>query len=216
MRGPEDRVHGREERARDQPVARHGEQDTGLAQQEHEENARDPDHRTERDEEHGDRKPANRERPRNRGVEVDLVVRDHAGQHGRHQDVEDRAEPERGDDRDRYVALRIAGLLGVGRDRVEADVGEEDVGGALEDAGDTVREEGMPVLRLDVAGAEADHEEDDHQPATTVTRSTTAAAGRLQIAPVWTQACVPGSKSIGVPVQRPGRVTPKRPRNEMK
>ena len=163
VRGPEDRVDRREERTRDQPVACHGEEDAGLAQQEHEENARDPDDRTERDEEHGDRKPPDRERPRHGGVEVDLVVRDHAGQHGRHQDVEDRAEPERGDDGDRYVALRIAGLLGVGRDGIEANVGEEDVGRALEDAGDTVGEEGVPVLRLDVAGPEADHEEDDHE-----------------------------------------------------
>ena len=30
------------------------------------------------------------------------------------------------DDADRHVALRVLGLLRVGRDRVEADVGEED------------------------------------------------------------------------------------------
>ena len=41
-------------------------------------------------------------------------------------DVEDRADDQRGDDADRHVALRVLGLLGVGRDRVEADVGEED------------------------------------------------------------------------------------------
>ena len=41
-------------------------------------------------------------------------------------DVEDGADDERGDDADGHVALRVLGLLGVGGDRVEADVGEED------------------------------------------------------------------------------------------
>ena len=44
----------------------------------------------------------------------------------RGQHVEDRADDQRADDRQRQVALRVAGLLAAGRDRVEADVGEED------------------------------------------------------------------------------------------
>src|SRR5437763_9048313 len=47
---------------------------------------------------------------------------------GRDQEVEDRANAERADEADRHVALRILGLLGRGRDRVEADVSEEDRG----------------------------------------------------------------------------------------
>ena len=46
--------------------------------------------------------------------------------HRRHADVEHRADDQRGEDADRHVALRLLGLLGVRRDRVEADVGEED------------------------------------------------------------------------------------------
>ena len=45
------------------------------------------------------------------------------------------------DDADRHVALRVARLLGVGRDRVEADVGEEDVAGAARHAAEAVRHE---------------------------------------------------------------------------
>ena len=45
-----------------------------------------------------------------------------------------------------HVALRVARLFGVRRDRIEADVGEEDVGRALEHAGDAVGHERLPVV----------------------------------------------------------------------
>ena len=48
--------------------------------------------------------------------------------------VEHRADDQRGDDADGQVALRVAALLGGRRDRVEADVGEEDDGAAGEHA----------------------------------------------------------------------------------
>ena len=54
------------------------------------------------------------------------LVRNHTGQHGHHGDVQDRANKERGNDADGHVALGVLGLLRVGGDRVEADVGEED------------------------------------------------------------------------------------------
>jgi hypothetical protein len=64
---------------------------------------------------------------------------------------------------DRDVALGVPGLLGVGADRVEADVGEEDVGGAGEGAVPALLgvEEGVPVRRVDVARADRDHEQHD-------------------------------------------------------
>ena len=46
----------------------------------------------------------------------------------RDEDVENRTESERPDQADRHVALRILGLLGRRRNRVEADIGEEDRG----------------------------------------------------------------------------------------
>ena len=62
VRRAEARVDGAEEVVRDEPVARHGEQDARLAQQQHEQHARDADDGAERDEEHGDRQAALRRR----------------------------------------------------------------------------------------------------------------------------------------------------------
>ena len=86
---------------------------------------------------------------------------------------------ERRDDADRHVALRLLRLLGVGGDRVEADVGEEDERGARQhadrlaagvgvaeeglaeeaDAGQAVGRERVPVPRVDVEGADDDDEQ---------------------------------------------------------
>ena len=82
--------------------------------------------------------PEAREGVGDRRVDVDRGVRHHAGQHPGDRDVEHGAEAERHQDGDRHVALGIARLLGVGADRIEADVGEEDVGGALEGAADAL------------------------------------------------------------------------------
>ena len=56
------------------------------------------------------------------------------------------------------VALGSAGLLGVGRDRVEADIGEEDPRRPLGDAAPALVlvEERLPVRRVDVGRADAD------------------------------------------------------------
>ena len=50
---------------------------------------------------------------------------------------------------------------------------------------------------------------------TTVMKSTTSAAGRLQYAPVAVHRCVIWSMSMGVFVQRSGMVTPKMFRKEI-
>ena len=46
---------------------------------------------------------------------------------------------QRAEDADRQVPLRVRGLLGGGRDDVEADVGEEHQGRREDDAPDAVR-----------------------------------------------------------------------------
>ncbi len=51
-----------------------------------------------------------------------------------HQAVENRADDERADDADRHVALGILGFLGGRRNRVEADVGEENDSGRPADS----------------------------------------------------------------------------------
>ena len=72
-----------------------------------------------------------------RRFDVDFLPRHHAGEHGGHQDVENGADDQRGDDADGQVALRILGFLRGGGDGVESDIGEEDVGRARADARET-------------------------------------------------------------------------------
>ena len=56
----------------------------------------------------------------------DRLAADGADRAGGDEDVEDGAEQQAADQADRHVALRVLGFLGGGRDRVEADIGEED------------------------------------------------------------------------------------------
>ena len=81
------------------------------------------------------------QKPRRWGPGVDLRIGDHARHHGRHDDVQQGANPERDEDADRHVALRAAGLLGVGRDGIEADEGEENDRRSQHDAREAVGHE---------------------------------------------------------------------------
>ena len=54
----------------------------------------------------------------------------------------------------------VLALLGRRRDRVEADVGEEDERGARPDAEKPPGKNGVPVRRLDEEGADGDEEEE--------------------------------------------------------
>src|SRR5882724_7747738 len=58
-----------------------------------------------------------------RRIDIDLLIRDHAGQNRGDGDIENRAEGERGDNADGNVTGWIARLLSVSRDRIETDVG---------------------------------------------------------------------------------------------
>ena len=60
------------------------------------------------------------------GHVLELVPLDHAGQDKRDGDIDDRANHQAGDNRHRHVPLRVACLFGRRRDRVKADVSEED------------------------------------------------------------------------------------------
>ncbi len=81
---------------------------------------------------------------------AEILRRHHAGEHRADHDVDDRTDREAAQNADRQVPLRILRLLGRGRDRVEADVGEEDDRRALVDAAESVRRERMVVRRVDV------------------------------------------------------------------
>src|SRR6266542_2311258 len=58
-----------------------------------------------------------------RRIDIDLLIRDHAGQDRGDGDIENRAEGERGNDANGNVAAWSARLLGVSRDRIKTDVG---------------------------------------------------------------------------------------------
>ncbi len=94
-----------------------------------------------------------------RGVAHHRLPGHNAAEHDGHRAVEHGAGHQRGQDADGQVALRVLALLGRRRDRVEADVSEEDDGAAGEHAGPAVGHEGMPVVRLDEAGAGKDEDQ---------------------------------------------------------
>ena len=92
-------------------------------------------------------KPASCERARQRVGDRQFLVRHHPGQHDADDDVDQRADRQAAEDADRQVALRVLRLLRRRRDRVEADVGEEDDRRALVDAGEAVGRERRVVRR---------------------------------------------------------------------
>ena len=74
------------------------------------------------------------DRDRDRIGHVQLGVGDDQRQHDRHQDVDDGADDQRADDPERHVLGRVLGFLAGGRDRLEADIGEEDDRGGAQDS----------------------------------------------------------------------------------
>ena len=95
--------------ARDEAVARHREQDARLAQQQHEQHARDADDRADRDQEHVPTASPRAANASATGASMSISSYGTMPVSTRgDQDVEHRAERERDDDADRHVALRVA------------------------------------------------------------------------------------------------------------
>jgi len=86
------------------------------------------------------------------------------------EDVEDGADQQRAEDSFRHIALGVAGFLGGSGDGVEADIGEEDHSCSGENAAPPVfpeassilRNEGNPVVGVDV-GRTAENKENDNR-----------------------------------------------------
>ena len=74
-----------------------------------------------------------------RSVTGNALPGNHAGKNGSHSDIQQRTDDERSDDADGYVAARVPALFACRRDRVEADVCEEDDGTARKHPGEAVR-----------------------------------------------------------------------------
>ncbi|GCC49236.1 hypothetical protein chiPu_0033601, partial [Chiloscyllium punctatum] len=104
---------------------RHGAEDPRLRQQHDEDHRRQPEQDAELDEgtEPADADSIDADRDRIRHAEP--VIRHDAGQHESNRNIERSADHERAEDADRHVALRPLRLLRRGRDRIEADIGEE-------------------------------------------------------------------------------------------
>ena len=103
-----------------------------------------------------------RGRDRGRVSEISCVL-SHAGDHGRHQNVEHRANDEAGDNAYRHVALRIFCFLRRCRHGIESDEREENDGGAAHDTADAGRNERVPIGRMNHERAEGNDERDYRQ-----------------------------------------------------
>src|SRR5436853_1390627 len=154
----------------EQAVARHRVEDARLAEQHDENHGADAQDRAEIDREAnppGSADPLHRVRHRSR--EVELTVGDYAHQHGRHPDVQQRANREGAEDAERHVALGVLRLLRRSRDRVEPDVGEKHQARTPQHAGPAVAaplpgvrgDERRPVGRPDVRQADEHDQQND-------------------------------------------------------
>ena len=156
------------EHLRQQAVARHDHEDARLRDDHHQDHRRQADQRA--DFHHG-------AQPTQLHVALDggdhrlagteLGIRSQARQHGSHREIEDGADHQRDERAEGKVALRVLAFLRRGRRRLEADVGEEHHRRTAHDAGPAVlagplvvRDERMPVGRIDVA-VTGDHHDDD-------------------------------------------------------
>ena len=180
------------QRARQQAVAAHGQDHAGEAHQQHHDHGGQAHQGAEGDDLGGVGVAHGLERGgEGRVLRLgQLRVGHHAGQGEGDQDVEHGDDGQAAEDAARQGLLRVLDLLGGGGDDVEADEGEEDQGGAGEDAQRAVlrrgsageeAEEGLledvggagaagglggrnergVVLELDVGEADHDHKEDD-------------------------------------------------------
>ena len=97
------------------------------------------------------------------GVVHQGVPLNQSREHHNHGDVEQRANNERCNNTDRQVALRILTFLGSRGDRIKSDVGEENDRSAGQNAGPTVRCEGVVVCRMDEFGRKShEHQNGDN------------------------------------------------------
>jgi hypothetical protein len=144
--------------------SRHREEDARLAVHDRQHDARDRDERPDRDQRGAplDPRPVPQRRGQ-RGLGVsELVGRERADGDDGDEDVEERRDAERGENRDRQVAPGVLRLLTRGRDRVKADVGEEDDRRRRHDAADALLL--AAVERREVVAVERGHaDHDEHQ-----------------------------------------------------
>ena len=94
---------------------------------------------------------------------AELGVGNHAGENEPHEHVDHRADGQPAENPDRQVSLRIAGLFGGGRDRVEPDIRKKDDGRALVDPGEPIGRKRRVVGGVEVGRADGDEERERDQ-----------------------------------------------------
>ena len=109
-------------------------------------------------------KSAIEEGARNGSFDIHIAPGHHTGKNASHQNIENGAHQQRGDDADRQVSLRILGFLRSRRNRVETDVGKKDVSRSgpnpRESEGSERDQSRSPVAGVHITKTQADHEQD--------------------------------------------------------
>ena len=145
---------------RKQTVARHGHENARLAELEHEQHGGRSSKRAGANQRTRPRFARERRRDCRRVAKIDGVFLN-AGQHDRHQHVEQRADDQTRNDPNRHVALRIFCFLGRRRNGVESDEREKDNRRATHYTGESVRHKRVPVRRINHERAERNDENHD-------------------------------------------------------
>ena len=110
--------------ARQQSVSAHREEHPALTEHQNHHDRRQSDQSPERYH-GGENRVTHRVESLPRSFDLDVGVLHHPCHHERHCDVEHRADPQRRENTDGHVPLRLLGLLGGGRDDVKTYVSEE-------------------------------------------------------------------------------------------
>ena len=163
------------EELREQAVTAHRVADARLAVQLHQHHRGHADQRAEVDDHRQPVHAGLQDHAGHRRVDElrELLIRHHAGHDERHHDVQDRGDDQRIQDATRQRPVRVDGLLGRRRHRVEADEAEEHDRRGRHDAirlrrtglelVDAVRRERLPVGRVDIPDDAHDEQHDDRE-----------------------------------------------------
>ena len=114
-----------EKRGRQQAIPRHRKKDAGLTEHQHQHNGSDTCDGAKGDDKLPPVEADALERRGDRGIGINLTIRDHAGEHDCNEDIQHRAYNKRDDDSDGDITLRVTRFFGVSRNRIKPDVGEK-------------------------------------------------------------------------------------------
>ncbi|RUS24467.1 hypothetical protein BC938DRAFT_473538 [Jimgerdemannia flammicorona] len=168
---PEARVELAEDRGQE-AVLCHRVEDARLTEEENEHDGGETRESAEGDDDQQPFLPSDGDGDGNGGLDIEVLVWGDTSQDEGDNDVEDGTDEEGADDANGEVARRVLGLKGGGGDGIEADVGEENLLGGGEDAGNAEvvpvtigggGNKGLPVGGIDKPGGAEDEDDDDNK-----------------------------------------------------